>query len=63
MYNPIFPNTIMLKQYILDFDCFGKNVDFNELDTFLYKFNLAITSAFEKSIKNGLREKMEKIHE
>lgn len=63
IYNPIFPNTVLQKQYILDFDCFGKNVEFTELDTLLYKFNLAITNSFEKSIKDNLRNKMERIYE
>lgn len=63
IYNPIFPNTVMQKQFILDYDCYGKNIEFTNLYNSLISFNFAITTAFEKSIKDGLREKMGKIHE
>ena len=63
IYNPIFPNTILQKQYILDYDCYGKNIRFKDLDLFLYKYNARISLAFERSIKDALRDKMEKIHE
>lgn len=63
IYNPIFPNTVIQKQYILDYDCYGKNIDFQNLDKLLHLYNLAITKAFEASIKDGLRKKMEVIDE
>lgn len=63
IFNPIFPNSIMQKQFILDFDCSCKNIEFTELNDYLYKFNLAITNSFEKSIKEPLRKKMVKINE
>ena len=63
IYNPIFPNTVIQKQYILDFDCFGKNIDFVDLENSLQEYNLAITESFEKSINEQLREKMVRIHE
>ena len=63
IYNPIYPNKLIQKQYILDFDCYGKNIEYVDVNTTLNKFNAVITSAFEKSIKNPLREKMEVIND
>ena len=63
IYNPIFPNIVLQKQYILDYDCYGKNIEFKDLSLFLDKYNARISLAFEQSIKDSLREKMEKIYE
>lgn len=58
IFNPIYPNIVIQKQYILDFDCAGMNIEYPEIDTCLYKYNDVITSSFEKSIKEPLRDKM-----
>lgn len=61
IFNPIYPNIAIQKQYILDFDCSGMNINYSEISACLFKYNYVITAAFEKSIKNALRDKMIRI--
>ncbi len=44
--------------YVLDFDCYGGNIEFAKLEESLQKYNKKIKDSFEKSIKDTLREKM-----
>lgn len=57
MYDPAIP------KYLLDFDCYGVNVEFVKLEETLQKYNAKIAESFEKSIKDDLREKMVKVSE
>ena len=63
IFNPIYPNPIIQKQFILDFDCYSSNVDYQDVKTLLHLYNGIITQSFEKSIKDSLRTKMEPINE
>lgn len=51
------------QKYVLDFDCYGNNVEFGKLEDALLKYNEKIVESFEKSIKDELRNKMRKISE
>ena len=51
MYDPAIP------KYLLDFDCYGVNVEFAKLEETLQKYNAKIAESFEKSIKDDLRKK------
>ena len=58
IYNPIFPNQMIQKQFILDFDCYAKKIEMVEITQKLTELNAIITQSFEKSIKKPLRDKM-----
>ncbi|GAB1402572.1 hypothetical protein MASR1M68_14830 [Elusimicrobiota bacterium] len=58
IFNPIFPNKIIQKQFILDYDCSSNGIEFSNIKDTLDKFNKKITKLFEDSISDGLRSIM-----
>lgn len=58
MFNSGYPNPIASKEFVLDYDCSIKDVDINEIFSILQDSNKLIYKWFEKSIEDGLREKM-----
>lgn len=61
MHNPDYPAPIRKKLFILDYDAFLEGLQ-NEADMIsnIDKFNNEIESMFEKCIKDGLREIMDR---
>lgn len=63
IFNSDFPQAISRKEFILDLDCFADNIEKDSVFPKLLTFNQVIKDNFEKSIEDGLREKMEIINE
>ncbi|HII95321.1 MAG TPA: TIGR04255 family protein [Candidatus Methanofastidiosum sp.] len=59
IYNPEFPAKVARKEFILDYDCYTNNCEFEGIEDILVKFNLKIKELFEDSIEEKLREVME----
>ena len=59
--NSQFPAKILKNEYLLDIDCFTNSCEFNDIKTIITKMNTEIiTPFFEKSIKDALRNEMNK---
>ncbi len=63
IFNSEFPSRVSRKEFILDFDCYTDFVDDENILGQIDLFNMEIKELFEKSIKNGLRNKMEMLNE
>lgn len=63
IFNSEFPSKISRKEFILDFDCYTDFVEGDSIIEQIELFNREIKLLFEKSIKNGLRKKMEVLNE
>jgi len=61
--NPEYPLRIAKKQFILDYDCYAIECEFEEIEKFLKNFNFEIKKMFENSIKDNLRKIMGAINE
>ena len=58
----MYPNKIVRKEFILDYDCYLKNdfeFDINKIQTIVAEYNESIRQLFEKSIDDGFRQIME----
>lgn len=59
LFNSDYPNTISRKEFVLDYDCSTTQpTDVSEVSNLAEKFNVIIYKWFDKSIENGLKEKM-----
>jgi uncharacterized protein (TIGR04255 family) len=53
--NSEFPNPISRKEFILDFDCSSKEIEFDKIIANLEEYNNNMVVLFENSIEDGLR--------
>jgi len=59
IFNRYYPDEIVKKEFMLDYDCYTKNdIEIVQIYEQLSSFNQIITEYFEKSIKDGLRNKL-----
>jgi uncharacterized protein (TIGR04255 family) len=62
LYNSEYPNSIARKEFVLDYDCSLKeDIEINEIYDKAREFNTIISSWFERSIGESLREIMGKV--
>lgn len=59
MYNPDYPNSIAQKVFVLDYDCYSTDLlNMSNVMNMLETLQKDEEALFERSIENGLREKM-----
>lgn len=57
MYNSDYPNNISQREFILDYDCrVEENINCDNVNIRIKKFNEYINNLFERSIEDGLRD-------
>lgn len=56
--NSEYPNPISRKEFILDFDCYTTDAEFDKISRYIDEYNDCAVQLFENSIEDGLRAKL-----